>query len=70
MAVCSFVSGYCPELHQQMEIQVYFTETRMMGMSKPNYQKSSYLCEFSAENDCRTAGSNQDDCPLYKTAKY
>ena len=66
MKTTSSAYGYCPELDDEVEIEVTFVEVPILGASGPQYKKTSFLCDYASMNPCKTAGSSGRDCPLFK----
>ena len=58
-------TGYCPELGQQMDVEVVFAEIPILGQSRPGYKATSLRCEYAGEHGC----SYDVNCPLFKEAQ-
>ena len=59
-------AGYCPEAGRRMDVQVVFTEIRIMGNIHPDYKATALRCEYLCEHGC----SYDAACPLIKKARF
>ncbi|HIY54513.1 MAG TPA: hypothetical protein H9832_11250 [Candidatus Agathobaculum merdavium] len=53
MKKTSSAYGYCPELDDEVEIEVSFVEVPILGASGPQYKKTSFLCDYASMHPCK-----------------
>ena len=57
-------TGFCPTLDEYVTIEVKYTPVSIVGKSKKDYKRISFICDYCDDYNCGL----HNDCPIFNNA--